>query len=279
MRLDFRKAWLNVVNGADAHKPEILTGIGLGLLIMAVPITAKATVMAAKKIREKKREKFPEEITPEQEKQLEDLKLEPKEIIKETWKYYIPTALTVGAGAFCVVASTREGLKRTAAMAAAYQLSETAFSEYQKKVKEVVGEKKEEEIQQKVMKDRMELMTDDEGHIVNIYDTRDGTTLCFDYWSGRYFYSDIDFIRSQINQINQSMLKDGLDGRASLNDVYCAIGLPQTGAGESLIWRIEKEGIIELRPISQLVDGDRPCWVLNFATAPRYVASWTMDRW
>lgn len=279
MKLNLRQAWLNLAQGADAHKPEILTGVGLGLLVAAVPITIKATIIATKKIQEKKREKFPEEITPEQEVQLKEMQLEPVEIVKETWKYYIPTALTVGVGAFCVITSTKEGLKRTAAMAAAYQLSETAFSEYQKKVKEVIGDKKEEEVEQRVMKDRMELMTDDEGHIVNIYDTRDGATLCFDYWSGRYFYSDIDFIRRQITEINQSMLKDGLDGRASLNDVYCAIGLPQTGAGESLVWRIDKEGIIELRPISQLVDGDRPCWVLNFSTAPRYVPSWTMDRW
>ena len=284
MKLNFRKSWLNLMKLTEAHKPEVLTGFGVSLMAVAVPLAVVATVKTYKKIEEKK-----DEIAKDIQLQnndadvpvdIESIEVPTKEVVKLGWKYYIPSVLALGTGVFCAVASTKEGLKRTAAMAAAYQLSETAFNEYRNAAKEVVGEKKEGEIQQKVMRDRMELLTDEDGHIVNVYDTRDGTTLCFDYWSGRYFYSDIDFIRSKINMVNQTMLKESmsLEGYATLNDIYLAIGLPQTGAGNSLVWRVDKEGLVELRPTSMLVDNDRPCWVLNFVTPPHYVPSWAMDR-
>lgn len=283
MKVNFRQSWLNLLKLTEAHKPEVLTGFGISLMAVAVPLAVVATVKTCKKVEEKK-----EEIASDIRSQnndadvpvdMDSIEVAPKEVFKIAWKYYIPSALALGAGAACAVMSTKEGLKRTTAMAAAYQLSETALSEYRNATKEVVGEKKENEIKQKIMRDRMELLTDEDGHIINVYDTRDGTTLCFDYWSGRYFYSDIDYIRSQVNMVNQTMLKESLafDGYATLNDVYLAIGLPQAGSAEALVWRVDKEGLIELQPASILVD-DRPCWVLNFKTPPHYIPAWARDR-
>jgi len=283
MKVDFKRSWLNLFKLAEAHKPEVLTGFGISLMAAAVPLAVVATVKTCKKVEDKK-----DEIAKDIQAQNNDtivpvdtdaIEIPPKEVVKLGWKYYIPSALALTGGAVCAVLSTKEGLKRTAAMAAAYQLSETALNEYRNATKEVVGDKKEKEIGQKIMRDRMELLTDDEGHIINVYDTRDGTTLCFDYWSGRYFYSDIDYIRSQINAVNQNMLKEAMafDGYATLNDVYLALGLPQAGSAESLMWRLDKEGLIELSPTSLIVD-DRPCWVLNFRVPPHYVPSWARDR-
>lgn len=283
MKVDFKKSWLNLLKLTEIHKPEILTGFGISLMAAAVPLAVIATVQTCKKVEEKKKEINDAET----ERAIENdegvppviTKLPPKEVIKIGWKYFLPTVTALGVGGYCAIASTKEGLKRTAAAITAYQLSETALNEYRSATKDTIGNKKENEIQQKIMRDRMELLTDDEGHVVNIYDTRDGTTLCFDYWCGRYFYSDIDYIKSQINMLNKTMIDESkvFDGFVTLNDVYQAIGLPAAGKGESMVWRIDKEGLVELRPSSILVD-DRPCWVLNFATAPHWVPSWAMDR-
>ena len=126
----------------------------------------------------------------------------------------------------------------------------------------------------------MELVTDNDGHIINIYDTRDGTQLCFDYWSGRYFYSDVEYIKSQINRVNEAILRDSMafDGFASLNDVYRAIGLPDSGAAEDLVWRLKNEGLIELKSSTYITVDDRPCWVLAFTKPPVHIPSWMMDR-
>lgn len=283
MKVNFKQSWLNLLKLAEIHKPEMLAGFGVSLLIAAVPLAVVATVQTCKKVDEKKKEinnaeteraiENDENIPPAIEK------LPAKEVIKIGWKYYLPAVTAIGLGSWCTIASTKEGLKRTAAMAAAYQLSESALNEYRSATKDVVGDKKENEIQQKIMKDRMELLTDENGHVVNVYDTRDGTTLCFDYLCGRYFYSDIDYIKSQINVINATMLDEDkiFDGFVTLNDVYRAIGLPEAGRAESLVWRCKKEGLVKLRPSSRLVD-DRPVWVLNFETPPQWVAPWEMNK-
>ena len=286
MKVNFKQSWAQLVKLSEAHKPEMLTGCGVGLMLVSIPLAVIATVKTCKKVEEKK-----VEIAQELQSQSEDrdtpvdvnsITVPAKEVVKIGWKYYIPTLLSTVVGAACSVYSTKEGLKRTAAMAAAYHLSESALNEYKNATKEVVGDKKSEEIRQKIIKDRMELLTDDEGHIVNVYDTRDGTTLCFDYWSGRYFYSDIDFIRSQINLVNQMMLKEEQkvpgQGWASLNDIYRAIGLPDAGSADNMIWRVDKEGIIEISASSKLIDGDKQVWVLNFANPPRWAPPWLMDR-
>ena len=284
MKVDVKQFCRNFMNSANAHKPEVLTGFGVSLMLAAVPLAVIATIKANKKIEEKKEEfakgiqiASGDNVTPVNK---DEITIPAKEVVKATWKYYIPTVLAAGVGAFCNISSTKEGLKRTAAMAAAYQLSESALAEWKKASKEVVGDKKEEEIRQKVMRNRMEQIMDDEGRIQSVYDTRDGSTLCFDYWGGRFFYSDIDYIKSQINRVNETLLRESMcyDGFVTLNDVYRAIGLPEMGAGEDRVWRINKEGLLELKPSSMLVDGDRPCWVMAFANAPSYVPPWEMDR-
>lgn len=284
MKLDIKKTCRNFMLSANAHKPELLTGAGVSLMLIAVPLAVVATIKACKKVEEKKEElakdiqnQSGDNDTPVNK---DDIEIPAKEVVKATWKYYIPAVVAAGLGAFCNVSSTREGLKRTAAMAAAYQLSESALSEWKKASQEVIGDKKQEEIRQKVMRNRMEQILDEDGHVQSVYDTRDGSTLCFDYWGGRFFYSDIDYIKSQINRVNETLLKESMsyDAFVSLNDVYRAIGLPDMGAGEDRVWRINKEGLIELKPYSILVDGDRPCWVLAFAKAPSVVQPWEMDR-
>ena len=284
MKVDFKNAWLNLLKASDAHKPELLTGIGISLMAIAVPLAVVATVKTEEKIREKKEEKAEiirkESDHPEVPVNVDSIELPVKEVIKIAWKYYIPSLAATATGAFCSASSTKEGLKRTAEAIGMYQLSELAAANYRNKTREVIGEKKEEEISNRLVKDRMELVRDEDGHIASVYDTRDGSTLCFDYWSGRYFYSDIDYIRRQINVVNETMLKESLsmEGWATLNDVYNAIGLPETGSAEHLIWRVPRDGIITLRPSSILVDGDKPCWVLNFATPPQYSPPWEFNR-
>lgn len=284
MKINLKEAWTTVMSASNAHKPELLTGFGITLMLSAVPLAVVGTVEAVKRINERKKE-VADDLRENSENpdilvDPESIGLPPVEVVKKTWVCYTPATIAAVLGAFCCIASTKEGLKRTAEAMGMYQLSEAAFAKYKEKVKEVIGDKKEDEVNTRVMKDRMELMTDDDGHIVNVYDTRDGSTLCFDYQCGRYFYSDIDYMKSQVNNLAAMALKDAqADYKAfiTLNDIYRAIGLPDTGVGESLVWRVSKEGLPALRPTSILVD-DRPCWVLNFERPPVYVPSWSLDR-
>lgn len=284
MKVNFKESWNHLMELSIAHKPEVLTGVGVTLMIVAVPLAVVGTIQATKKIDEKKKEAA-EELRENSENpdiliDPETVELAPVEVAKVIWPYCVGPAVAVVAGAFCSIAAQKESLRRTAEALGMYQLSQAAFDKYKEKTKEVVGDKKEEEIHNRVIKDRMELMTDNDGHVVNIYDTRDGSTLCFDYECGRYFYSDIDYMKSQLNMLNAEALKDvqaNPGAFLTLNDVYRVIGLPETGIGERLVWRIMKEGLPTIKPTSMLID-DKPCFVLNFEQPPVYASSWQLDR-
>ncbi len=290
MKVDIKESWNELVSIMNENKPQLLTGVGRALLIGAVPLTVAATIQASKKVKEKK-EEVAEEIRINSENpdilvDVESVELSAMDVAKVVWPYYVPVGVAVIAGTVFEILSTKEGLKRTAAAIVACQLSETARQKYQSATKEVVGEKKSEEIREKVIRDKMNQVLDEDGHIVNIYDTKDGSTLCYDYECGRYFYSDIDYIRSQINQLNQEKnekaRRNGVNGKGksgvytTLNEVYQEIGLPNTAVGDSLMWEYEK-GLVELNPRSMIVDG-RPCWVLAFKYSPEWVEPWKIDQ-
>ena len=70
--------------------------------------------------------------------------------------------------------------------------------------------------------------------------------LSFDYWSGRYFYSDVDYIESVINRLGADLLRETMaydDAFISYNDIYREIGLPDAGSGEDQIWRVKKKKV------------------------------------
>ena len=122
------------------HSPEILTGIGIAGMITSGILAVRATPKALLLIEAKHTELGLEH----------DEKLPPAEVVKATWKCYIPAAVTSLTSIICLVGASSVSARRTAALATAYKLSETALAEYQEKVIEEVGEKKERVIRYKV---------------------------------------------------------------------------------------------------------------------------------
>jgi len=59
--------------------------------------------------------------------------------VRHNWKRYIPVAALGTATIVCIVGGTKISSRRTAAMAAAYSISEHAFLEYKEQVKEKFG--------------------------------------------------------------------------------------------------------------------------------------------
>ena len=124
------------------HSPEILTGIGIAGMITTTVMAVKATPKALILLEEKKDE-------------LDTDRLEPKDIIKTAWPCYIPAAVVGSISVFCLIGASSTNLRRNAALATAYTLSESTLKEYQEKVVETIGEKKEQSIRDSVSKDKM----------------------------------------------------------------------------------------------------------------------------
>lgn len=232
------------------HSPEILLGIGITGMISTTVLAVKATPKALQLI------------------EMEKNKTRRKpfgavDAAKACWKCYIPAVVTGVASAACLIGAHSVHAQRNAAIAAAYKLSETALTEYREKVVETVGEKKEKTIREKVDKARIEKNPVSKNYI---FDTGRGSTLCYDYWSGRYFYSDIEDMKKAVNVINR-MIR--LDSYASLNDMYDQLNLPHSGVGDLIGWTVDDRQV-ELDHSAQMSDDDRPCICMDFSVEPHH---------
>ena len=251
------------------HSPEILTGIGIAGMITTTFLAVRATPKALELIEEKKDELNNKKIEERLDKNgdlrdyKEITKLKFPDLFKATWKCYIPAAVTSVASIACLVGASSVHIKRNAVLATAYQLSETALTEYKEKVIETIGEKKEEVIRDKVNKDRIEKNPVSKNNVII---TDKGNTLCYDHMSGRYFKSDIDKINKAVNVINNRILHDFY---ASLNDLYSELGLYTVSLGDKLGWNSDM-GLLEVEFSSQLADDGTPCLVMDFNKAPKY---------
>ena len=232
------------------HSPEILTGLGIAGMITTTVLAVKATPKALDLINDRKDE-------------LETEKLPPTEVVKTAWKCYIPAAVTCATSTACLIGASSVHLKRNAALATAYKLSESAINEYKDAVIDKIGEKKEQTIRDKVAEERMKKNPVSSSEV---FITEKGNTLCYDTISGRYFKSDIDRIKRAENAINKQLLDEMY---VSLNDLYDELDLDHTKLGDELGWKID-DGLVELYFSSQLADDGTPCVVMDFTRAPKY---------
>ena len=233
------------------YSPGILTGIGIAGMIGATFMAVKATPKALYLIETKKEESEVEELTP-------------VETIKTCWRCYIPATLTTVLSAACLIGASTVSAKRNAALATAYSISEAALREYQEKVVEVIGEKKEKAVRDAVAKDQIERDPVTKSEVVII--DSNSNTLCYEPLSGRYFKSTIDKIKKAEIKLDRQMIQEMY---VSLNDFYWEIGLDGTDLGDKMGWNLSK-GYMDLSFSSQLADDGTPCAVIVYGIPPVY---------
>lgn len=185
------------------HSPEILMGIGItGMVtttVMAVRATPKALMLIEVEKRRLNRELLEEAKKSGCEECNQITRLEPVDLIKATWKCYIPAGITGIVSIACLIGASSVNARRNAALATAYTLSETTLRDYQKKVIETIGEKKEQTVRDAVAKEHIERDPVENKEV--IFSGR-GNTLCYDSISGRYFRSDMDAIKKAENELD-----------------------------------------------------------------------------
>ncbi len=238
-------------DGAKKHAPEILTGFGIVGFFTSIVLASKATTKANMLIEERKLDEKREELTK-------------KEVIQTTWKCYIPAAITAGCATACVIGGTKTGLKRGAAMAAAYRITKESYDIYRDKVIETIGEKKEQEVREKRDKELVER------HKFNNYEVNPIPPDTIFYYDGRYFYSTWDKVKEAVAQLGEDMLDNPGLPRVSLNDFFYLVGLANTEMGEVLGWEIGINGRPELYPPTCIeMEGGRICMVVSFRNPPK----------
>lgn len=250
------------------HSPEILMGIGITGMVMTTVMAVRATPKALMLIEVEKRRLNRELLEEAKKSGCEECnqitRLEPVDLIKATWKCYIPAGITGIVSIACLIGASSVNARRNAALATAYTLSETTLRDYQKKVIETIGEKKEQTVRDAVAKEHIERDPVENKEV--IFSGR-GNTLCYDSISGRYFRSDMDAIKKAENELDARLRNEMY---ISLNEFYYEIGLePLSVIGDDLGWNIDS-GYLDLGFSSQIATDGTPCLVIEYNPAPRY---------
>ena len=236
-----------------AKGPELLTGFGIACIPISIVSAVRVTPRAVEKIKEDSRKNHdgdPNAYTK-------------MEACKSAWKYYIPATVSGVTSVVCILGANKIHAKRTAALAAAYHISEASIKEYKDKVVEVIGEKKETAIRDKIAEEKMKERPVSKEVIISAK----GDSLCYDAISGRYFKGDIETIRRAENELNRRLM---LEMFISLNEFYSEINLPPIALGDDLGWNIQNGDMLDLEYSSQLADDGTPCLVINYRCVPRY---------
>lgn len=232
------------------RSPEILTGIGIAGMLTTTVLAVRATPKAMQLINNERIESNVNELTV-------------IETVKVAWKPYIPAIITGVLSTVCIISASSVNLRRNAAIATAYQISQTALTEYKEKVVETIGEKREQTVKDKVAKKNIDENPVSKNSVII---TDKGNTLCYDITIGRYFKSDIEKIKKAVNEVNRRLVYDQY---VSLNDFYSELGLEHTELGDELGWNLD-DGLLELDFSSQLADDGTPCVVISYVVAPKY---------
>ena len=230
--------------------PTVLTAVGIAGMITSIGLGIKGTINATRKIDRIKMEKKVD-------------KLPKKEVVKETWKFYVPMALSTVLSATCLIASNKFSGKKITALATAYKLSENVFTEYKNEVVKEIGK----EAENKISKQAKENVEKRQGTAnKEVIFTGKGDILFYDELSGRYFRSDSKDVDSYFNLINHQLLREDY---MSLNDVYYILGLePIHPLGDMLKWKIES-GMIEYSLEGDIAENGEPYCKIDYRTLPQ----------
>lgn len=229
------------------NSPIIMTVVSSAGLIGTVTLAIVATPKAVLIIDGLKEEYEPDKV--------------PKlELVKQVAPVYIPTAILGGITLACIIGAAKVNHKRNVVLASLYSASEVALKEYQHKVIQKLGEKKEEEVRDDIARDRIERKPLSSSQVF----VTSGDTMIFDSQSGRYFKGDIEKIRRFEIDINREVIADMW---CSLNEFYYRIGLPSIPLGEDTGWDVDHR--LEIRFSAHVADNDQPCLVLDYKVNPR----------
>lgn len=251
------------------NSPTILSAIAVGGVVSTAVLAGKGTLKAHELLEYEKAErrsqaydeyeKDPDKLVPD----FDSANLTVLETLRIVRPCYAPAAIMGAATIGCILGANSINLRRQAALASLYSLSEATLKEYKEKAREIVGEKKAQKIEDEQVQDvinRHPASTD------GIIRTIHGETVFYDTLSGRYFTSDIEFVRRVENDI-KSMIFGG-DMCASLNDFYYQVGLNGIGLGEDVGWNIEN--LIDLKFTGVLMSDGTPCIAIGHNAGPIY---------
>lgn len=202
------------------NSPGILTGLGVAGAVTTAVLTGKAAWNSAVLIESQRDADHPHKFTT-------------KQIIEQTWKEFIPPAAVGLVTVAAIIGANHVGTRRTAAITAAFKLSEQLSDDYKKKVLETLGIQKEEKLRSDLAAEKMAENPPPQGMIL----VTGSNVLFYDELTGRYFENTMEKVQAAVNEINYQINNYH---HASLSDFYYKIGLHATAFSDDMGWNSDE---------------------------------------
>lgn len=248
-------------NYVDENKSELYLGIGIGTGVVAAIMAVSAAPKAAEALRlaREGRDKMSKARYI-----LED--------VKTIAPYYAPS-LTIAAFAVTFIGgSYKITTQKYITQRALTHVAESRFAEYQKKVIEKLGEEKEGEIRKEIVEEKTKELPPPESEN-GIIHTGHGDDLFYDFESGRWFRSSIDYINNSITRVGGLNEELKSFDEVSLNRLYSVNDIPEIGLADGMKWRTYgpracKSIEICFEPSDSLTETGKPYIVMSFWNRP-----------
>lgn len=250
--MDIKHILKQVEKFTTDNSPLILTVVGVAGSIGSVILATRATFQAAELFHDlRKHPDFEEDRWAA---------TSPRTKAKMVWSLYIPTATVMACTVTSIVFANRIGTRRAAALAAAYTISEKAFDEYKEKVKERLGESKEQKVRDEIAQDQVTKNPLGDREVII---ATSGDQLFYETYTGRYFKSSMEEVKKAVNDTNYQLIQEMY---ASLGDFQRRVGLPMTDTSEEVGWTVDEK--LDVDFAGTISDDQRPCIAISYRVAP-----------
>lgn len=204
--------------------PTILSIVSVAGVAATTVLAVKATPKAMKLIKEREDKK-------------DDI-LTKREVVKTTWKCYIPSAAVFVGTTACIIGANILNKRSQASIAAAYALVSSSYNKYKGKVVELYGKEAHNKIISSIAAEKsdpplisaMGIFSD--GSTLEFGDNDEEVTF-YDVFSQRYFTSTVNKVLQAEYHLNRNFV---LRGGAELNEFYDFLGIKPIDGGDSIGW-------------------------------------------
>lgn len=213
------------------NSPKIFKALGVIGLVASTPLTIHATVKSVRACDKRK-----EELGVE--------KLPVGEIVKTSWKNYIPVASLMGASTIGIVNGERISTKRTALIYEACNAAEQTLADYKDQTIKQIGEKKEKEIEREVLTQQAEkvITENTEQNELLIQNRENGGILFYEPITGTLFYSTRNKVDKAFNELSAKMIREYY---VDLGDLFDFLELKRVDACNYFGWNSSRAKTIE----------------------------------
>lgn len=249
-KFNINRSLKTVKSVITANSPVLLVGATITGIVATGVLSAKAGYKARGIVDAAQAEKGPEPLTTQEKVSL-------------TWLCYAVPAVTGASTVASCLGIHFVHNKRHAALAGLYAVTAGKLDDYKDEIESALGVKKQQEFN-----DRMAQKSADGSPLINneVIMTSNGTELCYDDWTGRWFHSNMNSIASAVNEVNAILIDEG---ELDLNTFYDRLGLTSIPQGTDFGWQHSNVPKLALIYGNITAPDGRPAIAISFRDAPK----------